>query len=107
MQQRSAKIGGGASRFLRRIAARTLGNGREGGETYPEAGESFSRPIDTLARRKDTHRSRAGWRERFSRVRHTPCTTTMPRRFAMNWRTEAAAGLAAHSEGDGLERPDE
>ena len=33
------------------------GRPRERGETYPEAGESFARPIDTLAQRKDTHRS--------------------------------------------------
>ena len=34
----------------------------QAGKPYPEAGESFSRPIDTLAQRKDTHRlSCAGW----------------------------------------------
>jgi hypothetical protein len=37
------------------------GRPRERGDSCPEAGESFARPIDTLAQRKDTHRFCAGW----------------------------------------------
>src|SRR6478609_2902557 len=57
----------------------------QAGKPYPEAGESFSRPIDTLAQRKDTHRlSCAGWGSVSAGVRHTPCTAIRAPRFAMN-----------------------